>query len=159
MYNCKKCKKSFSSEVLYDAHVADGQHIASINQAFNNALTTFRLTDTIGEEGDFLLFCAKVRSLLETKTRSQLEKMNNLKMALSVRVVMHRHIEGQTLVQEIRPTFNTNPLPIRNSAKIVEIADGFFAELERKIQDFLRRGSGWHLEKILFFGCCIFTTN
>ncbi|GBO34564.1 PR domain zinc finger protein 4, partial [Araneus ventricosus] len=173
-YDCRKCDRSFISLQHLNQHVRASHpeiKLTSVKRgtAFTpegnskrvrregGALNTFTSTffqPTENSKKDFLLFFDEITPQLKEKIEEEIQEKGSVKWYGVVRAVFKRESEdgGE---ERVTPYFRSNVQIELVGNTVGEHVPASFTKILEVVDEFIRRGSGWILDKIVHFELCV----
>ncbi|GBN25228.1 Zinc finger protein 568, partial [Araneus ventricosus] len=173
-YDCRKCDRSFISLHHLNQHVRASHpeiKLTSVKRgtAFTpegtskrvrregGALNTFTSTffqPTENSKKDFLLFFDEITPQLKEKIEEEIQEKGAVKWYGVVKAVFKRESEdgGE---ERVTPYFRSNVRIELVGDTIGDHVPASFSKILEAVDEFIRRGSGWILDKIVHFELCV----
>ncbi|GBL86358.1 hypothetical protein AVEN_109971-1 [Araneus ventricosus] len=169
-YDCGKCDRSFISLQHLNQHVRAShpeikltsvkRGIASTSEGNSKrvrreggALNTFTSTffqPTENSKKDFLLFFDEITPQLEEKIEEKIQEKGAVKWYGVVKAVFKHESE-----ERVTPYFRSNVQIELVADTVGDHVPESFTKILEAVDEFIRRGSGWNLDKIVHFELCV----
>ncbi|GBM21452.1 hypothetical protein AVEN_161062-1 [Araneus ventricosus] len=173
-YDCGKCDRSFISLQHLNQHVRASHpeiKLTSVKRGTAStpegnservrrelgALNTFTSTffqPTENSKKDFLLFFDEITPQLEEKIEEEIQEKGAVKWYGVVKAVFKRESEdgGE---ERVTPYFRSNVQIELVGDTVGDHVPASFTKILEAVDEFIRRGSGWILDKIVHFELCV----
>ncbi|GBO23881.1 hypothetical protein AVEN_254305-1 [Araneus ventricosus] len=173
-YDCRKCDRSFISLQHLNQHVRASHpeiKLTSVKRGAastlegnskrvrreGGALNTFTSTffqPTENSKKDFLLFFDEITPQLKEKIEEEIQEKGAVKWYGVVKTVFKRESEdgGE---ERVTPYFRINVQIELVSDTVGDHVPVSFIKILKAVDEFIRRGSGWILDKIVHFELCV----
>lgn len=167
-YKCYKCSNVFNnkSKLLHHLRTLHSVPTKRRNSSLKgmlyekvkhfkreNALNVFTKTTINSNENndkDFHIFFNSIRSDVLNELSYQMEEKRRLKWYATVQVVVNKMSQEGGL-ETVTPYFHSKTILQLVNDNLSTHIDDAFAKINNSFEKFIQRGSGWTLEKILYF--------
>ncbi|GBN37260.1 Zinc finger protein 568, partial [Araneus ventricosus] len=173
-YDCRKCDRSFISLQHLNQHVrashpeikltslkrgtaytpeGNSKRVRREGGALNTFTSTF-FQPTENSKKDFLLFFDEITPQLKEKIEEEIQEKGAVKWYGVVKAVFKRESEdgGE---ERVTPYFRSNVQIELVGETVGDHVPVSFTKILEAVDEFIRRGSGWILDKIVHFELCV----
>ncbi|GBN16724.1 PR domain zinc finger protein 4 [Araneus ventricosus] len=173
-YDCGKCDRSFISLQHLNQHVrachpeikltsvkrgtastpeGNSKRVRREGGALNTFTSTF-FQPTENSKKDFLLFLDEITPQLEEKIEEEIQEKGAVKWYGVVKAVF-KHESEDGGEERVTPYFRSNVQIELASDTVGDHVPASFTKIIEAVEEFIRRGSGWILDKIVHFEMCV----
>ncbi|GBO03035.1 Zinc finger and BTB domain-containing protein 14 [Araneus ventricosus] len=178
-FKCNICDRSFQRKHCFAMHMRKHQEknhpeikLTSVKRGTasttegnskrvrrdGGALNTFTSTffqPTENSKKDFLLFFDEITPQLEEKTEEEIREKGAVKWYGVVKAVFKRESEDGGKEERVTPYFRSNVQIELVGDTVGDHVPASFTNILEAVDEFIRRSSGWILDKIVHFELCV----